>query len=110
MARINCTVVETSIMPARRDIGFEDQSSAPSAGDWAQRHGRFESRLEPVYCDLLPWADPYIASLVRDLQMTTGAMLPHGWPHGTAPEMGPGSSPRSRDQRWPERYRPDDNR
>jgi hypothetical protein len=94
-------------MATGMEIGRDDQVAPTPAGDWSQR-GRFESRLEPVYCDLLPWADPYIASLIRDLQTATGAMLPHGWPRGTAPEMKPDSPARSRDQRWPERYRPDD--
>jgi len=106
MARIHCTIVETSAMATGLEIGREDQVPPVPAGDWTQR-GRFESHLEPVYCDLLPWADPYIASLVHDLQVASGAMLPHGWPRGTAPAMGSSVPPRSRDQRWPERYRPE---
>ena len=105
MARIHCTIVESSDMATGFEIGCDPQVTPTPAGDWSQQRGRFESRLEPVYCDLLPWADPYIASLVRDLQLATGAMLPHGWPRGTAPESG--SPSRSRDQRWPERFRPD---
>jgi hypothetical protein len=90
------------------EIGRDDQVTPTPAADWSQPRSRFGPRLEAVYCDLLPWADPYIASLIRDLQMATGAMLPHGWPRGTAPEINPGSPARSRDQRWPERYRPGD--
>jgi hypothetical protein len=108
MARIHCTIVETSTMATGYEIGSEDQVTPATASDWSQR-GRFEARLETVYCDLLPWADPYIASLVRDLQVATGAMLPHGWPRGTAPELGSSAATR-RDQRWPERYRPDDSK
>ncbi|HEX4142121.1 MAG TPA: hypothetical protein VHY91_01115 [Pirellulales bacterium] len=90
------------------DTSSDSQATPVPAGDWSQMGGRFESRLEPVYCDLLPWADPYIASLVRDLQVATGAMLPHGWPRGTASEIGSDSARRSRDRRWPERYRTDE--
>jgi len=107
MARIHCTVVETSVMPTGSEIGCEDQDSTPPAGDWSQQSGRFESRLEPAYCDLLPWADPYIASLVRDLHRATGATLPSSWPRGAAPQLDPGPAAGSRDQRWPERFRAD---
>ncbi|HEY1785744.1 MAG TPA: hypothetical protein VGG30_09360 [Pirellulales bacterium] len=103
MARIHCTIVETT-MATGLENGREDQVAPAPEADWSQR-GRFESRFEQVYCDLLPWADPYIASLVRDLQAASGAMLPHGWPRGTAPEMNPASPPRTRDQRWSDRYR-----
>jgi hypothetical protein len=106
MARIHCTIVETSAMATGLGLGCDPEVTPTPGADSPEPRGRFESQAGPVYCDLLPWADPYIASLVRDLQMATGAMLPHGWPRCTAPDLG--SARRNRDQRWSERYRSDE--
>lgn len=97
-------------MPTDFEIGSEGQTSPPSASDWSQQTEEFEPRLEPEYCELLPWADPYIASLVHELHVATGATLPRPWPVGGGSRLGPGSTTHSRDQRWPERFRPDGNR
>ena len=97
-------------MPAGFERGFEIESSDESAGPRFEQRGRFESRLEPAHCDLLPWADPYIASLVEALHAATEAALPQGWPRGAALERGSAPASRSRDQRWPDRFRPEGKR
>ncbi|HTU25339.1 MAG TPA: hypothetical protein VMF30_08080 [Pirellulales bacterium] len=91
-------------MPADFSTGSQEAFAPQPSALGPEARERFESRLEPVYCDLLPWADPYIAALVRDLQAATGGMLPQAWPRSSAPENN--APPRHHD-RWRDQFRRD---
>ena len=69
MALIHCTLVEAPVMTGYSD--GRDPELSPPAGYLSQRE--LEEAEEPGYRDLLPWADPYIVSLVRGLEAATGA-------------------------------------
>lgn len=57
--KIKCLVVEVSASQRGLSAETSHDSSLPPA---------IENRLRPSARDLLPWADPYIASLIRKLQ------------------------------------------
>ena len=57
------------------------------------------AEFDAEYNDLLPWADPYIVSLVRGLQAATGAALAEPWPRMTDPAAGSARLAAGRDVR-----------
>ena len=65
MARILCTVLEAPVMV---------DTSAGSG---------------QIFQDLVPWGDPYIVSLIRKLQSSSGATVDETWPRPKAYDEAP---------------------
>jgi hypothetical protein len=105
MATIRCTLVESPVMPR----GFRNNQGDPiSPAGYLSPEGS-AADADPQYCDLLPWADPYIVSLVRGLQAATGASLADPWPAVSDAPGGstrPQADPRAagRPAQWPKRF------
>jgi hypothetical protein len=100
MALIRCTIVEAPVMPSRFETGSDQPFPAPAG--YLSEHE--PTGMESGYHELLPWADPYIVSLVRGLQAASGATLAHAWPSGSAAWAGASRLEPGSGDRWSNRF------